>query len=80
MAVHEERHTQLCEQCMVFQKVKYNRGKALGLLQPLPIPNVPWESISMDFIFGLLKSMQGNTSIWTIVDRFSKQDHFILVK
>ena len=34
----------------------------------------------MDFIFGLPKSLHGNTGIWTIVDRFSKQAHFILVK
>ena len=54
---------------MVCQKVKYDRGKAPGLLQPLLIPNIPWESISMDFIFGLPKSMQGNTRIWTILDR-----------
>ena len=32
--------------CMVCQK-------SFGLLQPLPIPNIPWESIAMDFIFGL---------------------------
>ena len=34
----------------------------------------------MDFIFGLPKSLHGNTGIWTIVDRFSKQAHFIPVK
>ena len=34
----------------------------------------------MDFIFGLPKSIQGNTGIWTIVDRFSKQAHFLPVK
>ena len=60
------------EKCMVCQKVKYDWGKAPGLLQPLPIPNAPWESISMDFIFGLPNSTQGNTGIWTIVDPFSK--------
>ena len=65
---------------MVCQKVKHDRGKAPCLLQPLPIPNTPWESISMDFIFGLPKSIQGNTGIWTIVDRFSKQAHFIPIK
>ncbi|MCO5591387.1 hypothetical protein L7F22_045370 [Adiantum nelumboides] len=34
----------------------------------------------MDFIFGSPKSIHGNTRIWTIVDRFSKQAHFIPVK
>ncbi|MCO5596459.1 hypothetical protein L7F22_050522 [Adiantum nelumboides] len=31
----------------------------------------------MDFIFGLLKTSSGNEGTWTIVDRFSKQAHFI---
>ena len=29
------------EQCLVCQRVKYGRGNALELLQPLPIPNAP---------------------------------------
>ncbi|MCO5586475.1 hypothetical protein L7F22_040415 [Adiantum nelumboides] len=66
--------------CIVCQKVKYERGKSLGLLQPLPIPDVPWQSISMDFVFGLPRSIQGNNGIWTIVDRFSKQAHFLPIK
>ncbi|MCO5600479.1 hypothetical protein L7F22_054592 [Adiantum nelumboides] len=66
--------------CVVCQKTKFDRGKQPGLLQPLPIPDSPWESISMDFIFGLPKSIHGNTGIWTIVDRFSKQAYFIPVK
>ncbi|MCO5571422.1 hypothetical protein L7F22_025162 [Adiantum nelumboides] len=66
--------------CVVCQKMKYDRGKQPGLLQPLPIPDSPWESISMDFIFGFPKSIHGNIGIWTIVDRFSKQAHFIPVK
>ncbi|MCO5571313.1 hypothetical protein L7F22_025051 [Adiantum nelumboides] len=66
--------------CLTCQKVKYDRHKAFGLLQPLPIPERPWESITMDFVFGLPKSSQGNNGIWTIVDRFSKQAHFIPVK
>ena len=57
---------------MVCQKVKYDRGKQPGLLQPLPILDGPWESISMDFVFRLSHSSQGNTGIWTIVDWFSK--------
>ena len=34
--MRKDKHTYI-EQCMVCQKVKYDRGKALGLLQPLPI-------------------------------------------
>ncbi|MCO5574636.1 hypothetical protein L7F22_028425 [Adiantum nelumboides] len=66
--------------CVVCQKTKFDRGKQPGFLQPLPILDSPWESISMDCIFGLPKSIHGNTGIWTIVDRFSKQAHFIPVK
>ncbi|MCO5585889.1 hypothetical protein L7F22_039823 [Adiantum nelumboides] len=65
---------------VVCQKTKFDRGKQPGLLQPLPIPDSPWESISMDFIFGLPKSIHGNMGIWTIVDRFSKRAQFIPVK
>ena len=66
--------------CLTCQRVKYNRHKTFGLLQPLLIPKRPWESITMDFVFGLPKSFQGNNGIWTIIDRFSKQAHFIPVK
>ena len=65
---------------MICQKMKYDRTKPYGLLQPLPIPKAPWESIAMDFIFGLPRSQQSNNGIWMIVDRFSKQAHFIPVK
>ncbi|MCO5555239.1 hypothetical protein L7F22_008783 [Adiantum nelumboides] len=77
-------------ECIICQKVKFDRQKAPGLLQPLPIPDKPWESIAMDFIFDLPrtqtgnddlpKTQNGNDAIWTIVDRSSKQAHFIPVK
>ncbi|MCO5560538.1 hypothetical protein L7F22_014153 [Adiantum nelumboides] len=66
--------------CLICQRVKYDRGKAYRLLQPLPIPTTPWESIVMDFIYGLSKTNSGNEGIWTIVDWFSKQAHFIPVR
>ncbi|MCO5597018.1 hypothetical protein L7F22_051091 [Adiantum nelumboides] len=34
----------------------------------------------MDFIFDLPRTQSGHDSIWTIIDRFSKQAHFIPVK
>ncbi|MCO5592085.1 hypothetical protein L7F22_046079 [Adiantum nelumboides] len=42
--------------CIIYQKVKFDRQKAPALLQPLPIPDKPWESIAMDFIFDLLRT------------------------
>ncbi|KAL3983525.1 myosin XVIII [Sarotherodon galilaeus] len=42
-----------------------------GLLQPLPTPCRPWSHIALDFITGLPPS-SGNSTILTIVDRFSK--------
>ncbi|MCO5609155.1 hypothetical protein L7F22_063377 [Adiantum nelumboides] len=54
--------------------------KAPGLLQPLPIPDKPWESIAMHFIFDLPRTPTGNDGIWTIICRFSKQAHFVPVR
>ncbi|MCO5562491.1 hypothetical protein L7F22_016118 [Adiantum nelumboides] len=66
--------------CLVCQKVKFDRQKAPGLLQPLPIPDKPWESIAMDFIFDLPRTPTGYDGIWTIICRFSKQAHFVPVR
>ncbi|MCO5598973.1 hypothetical protein L7F22_053072 [Adiantum nelumboides] len=55
------------------QKVKFDRQKALGLLQPLPIPDKPWESIAMDFIFDLPRTPTGNDGIWSIICMSNKQ-------
>ncbi|MCO5569542.1 hypothetical protein L7F22_023256 [Adiantum nelumboides] len=66
--------------CLVCQKVKFDRQQARGLLQPLPIPDKPWESIAMDFIFDLPRTPTGNDGIWTIICRFSKQAHFVPVR
>ncbi|KAA0061408.1 pol protein [Cucumis melo var. makuwa] len=36
-----------------------------------------WESVSMDFITGLTKTLKGYTIIWVVVDRLTKSAHFV---
>jgi hypothetical protein len=67
----------LCDNC---QRVKAERQRPAGLLQPLKIPEWKWEEISMDFIVDLPKTQSGYDSIWVIIDHLSKVEHFIPIK
>src|ERR1700731_2352094 len=65
-----------CKSCTICGRAKAPWHKPYGMLKQLPIPEKPWNSISMDFIEQLPES-SGFTAILVVVDRFTKQGIFI---
>lgn len=69
---------QFVASCQICTLGKSDRNKPTGLLQPLPVPDEPWDSISMDFITKLPASgSQAYDSIFVVVDRLTKMTHCI---
>lgn len=64
--------------CATCQKAKSTFHK--GLYTPLPVPNQPWDIVSMDFIVGLPRTQRGKDVIMVVVDRLSKLAHFVPIR
>jgi transposase InsO family protein len=62
--------------CATCQRNKAEHYHYPGLLAPLPIPDIAWSFISMDFIEGLSKSGAKDV-IMVVVDRLTKYAHFL---
>jgi hypothetical protein len=80
LAWDEERDCRYIAKCLECQQVKVEHRHPAGLLQPLPIPEWKWEVISMDFITGFPRTTKQHDAIMVVVDKLSKEAHFILVK
>ncbi|KAG3155659.1 hypothetical protein PI126_g9085 [Phytophthora idaei] len=64
--------------CGVCQRVK-PAAFPQAPLQSLPTPSECWQSISMDFVFGLPPDSKRRTGVVVFVDRFSKMVHLAAV-
>ena len=67
------KYVSTCDMCL---QTKSIHKPPSGELHPLPIPNVPWDTASVDFITELLES-NGKDAIMVIVDSVTKQSHFM---
>ncbi|XP_031479944.1 uncharacterized protein LOC116250461 [Nymphaea colorata] len=62
--------------CPTCQHEKYEAIKPPGHLNPLPIPDKPWEDVSMDFIDAMPRA-EGKEAVLVVVDRLTKYSHFV---
>ena len=73
--------------CIIYAQGKQMRQKSYGMLQPLPIPNRPWQDIAIEFIVKLPPSKDflepenpGYNSVWVVVNWFTKMICFLPYK
>ena len=66
--------------CMECQPVKTEHQHPAGILNPLPIAEWKWDTISIDFITGLPKTKYQHDSVMVVVDTLTKAAHFMPVK
>nr|GFC31181.1 hypothetical protein [Tanacetum cinerariifolium] len=60
--------------------VKIEHQRASGLLQPLDIPVLKWDEISMNFVTGLPQTQRRHDAIWVVVDSLTKSAHFLPIR
>ena len=62
-----------CSICTIGKMTKQNTGQYL----PLPVPDSPWQEVSLDFVLGLPRTRRQLDTILVVIDRFSKMAHFV---
>ena len=66
--------------CMECQRVKAEHRHPTIFLQPLPILERKWEEITIEFVTKFPKISRQHDSIMVVVDKLTKDAHFIHVK
>jgi hypothetical protein len=63
-----------CDSC---QRNKPSQQSPMGPLMSLPIPEYPWQWVSLDLIINLPRSRSGNDAIVVFVCRLTKMVHYV---
>lgn len=61
-------YSKTCDLCL---RTKAQRWQLMGELQPLPIPEARWDTVSVDFIVEL-PDVHGSNTVMNVVDSVSK--------
>lgn len=74
--------SEVIKKCDICKKTKDERHRPYGTLQPLPVPERNWHTVTFDHITDLPKSKDPLTgkqfdSIFVVVDKLSKQAYFL---
>jgi hypothetical protein len=67
---------QFCASCGRCQVTKPSNQQPTGLLHSLPIPSIPWESISMDFL-GPFPPVNGHDYLLVVLCRLTSMVHLL---
>lgn len=62
--------------CLTCQANKPSTQLPMGKLQPLPIPERPWQVVTMDLITQLPRTKNGHDAIVVFVDKLTKMAHY----
>lgn len=69
--------TRFTRNCLNCARNKTSRLRYQGTLKPLPVPLQRWKDLSVDFIGPVSTTARGYNAIMVVVDRLSKDRHFI---